>query len=302
MQVAEQTTIAEVVPEVGNVPFPSYEIKEETERTVYHYERDPEFFLTITGGEWHTYSCSVWEDNFTTMTQAQEKKLDEMARMMCLEPGMKILDVGCGWGGPLTYMSHKYGTIGHGITISPIQIPSAKKLAAKYNADVTFELIHWQNLPEVETYDAIFTDEVIVHFNDLDGFFAKCHKILKPSGMMVNKEMHFKHSSYTQWSDRISQHVNKVYGYTGNYRSLLQELELVDKNNFSLEEVYDIPIEHYQKTMDLWLKYMFDNRDRLKEITTPQVYKEFRAYLKGIMLNFRHGALRLHIVGSKKMV
>lgn len=292
--------IAETAPSAGNKPYQYYELEEDTVRAQYHYERDPEFFLTITGGEWHTYSCSIWENGFD-MTQAQEKKLDKMAELMRLEPGMHILDVGCGWGGPLTYLSNKYGVTGHGITVSPVQIPAAEELVARHQANVTFELLHWQNLPEVETYDAVFTDEVIVHFNDLDGYFRKCHQILKPGGMMVNKELHFPQSKYAHWTDSISKHINKVYGYTGNYRTLHEELALVDKNNHELLDIYQIPITDYSKTIAVWLTNMFENRDRLKAITSPQIYKDFRGYLKGVVTGFRKGFFGLYIVASRKM-
>ena len=69
--------------------------------------------------------------------------------------------------GPLVYLCHKYGVTGHGITVSPMSIPVAEARAAKYGVDATFEVSHWKNLPEMETYDVIFTDETIVHFYHL---------------------------------------------------------------------------------------------------------------------------------------
>ena len=301
MSAITKTIIAESVPSGGNTPYQAYKLEEDTERTAYHYEKDPEFFLTLTGGEWHNYSCSLWEEGLT-MTQAQEKKLDKMAELMRLEPGMHILDVGCGWGGPLVYLCKEYGVTGHGITVSANQIPVAQELAEKYGVDATVEVIHWQDLPEVERYDAIFTDEVIVHFNELSGFFAKCHKALKPGGMMVNKELHFTHSTRAHWTDPLSQHINKVYGYTGNYRTLHDELKMVDDNNFELMNIFQIPIEQYQQTISVWLKNMFDNRERLKSITSDDVYKDFRLSLKARLLGFRTGLYNLHFVISSHHV
>src|SRR5713226_9712391 len=103
------------LPSAGNALYQPYEIDEETIRSSYHYELDPEFFYILTGGDWHAYSCLFWEDGFTA-TEAQQTKLDRMAELMELKPGMSILDVGCGWGGPLVYLCKKYGTTGHGIT------------------------------------------------------------------------------------------------------------------------------------------------------------------------------------------
>ena len=94
--------ILEKAPAEARDLYQQYSLDEEINRIAYHYEVEPEFFRIVTGGEWNNYSCSMWEEGFT-LTQAQEKKLDEFARMMGLKKGMRILDVGCGWGGPLVY-------------------------------------------------------------------------------------------------------------------------------------------------------------------------------------------------------
>src|SRR5437870_4671264 len=70
--------------------------EEDKERTNVHYEQPPRFFTAFTGGEWNTYSCNLW-DHATSVTESQEAKLDLLARHMELEPGMRIMDVGCGW-------------------------------------------------------------------------------------------------------------------------------------------------------------------------------------------------------------
>src|ERR1051326_7084750 len=157
--------------------YQNYDLEEGTRRAAYHYELDPAFYLLFTGGEWNCCSCPIWEPGFT-LTQAQEKKLDLLAEFMRLKPGMHILDVGCGWGGPLVYLCKTYGVTGHGIAVSPKQIETARARAAKYGVPATFELVHWQNLPEQPTYHAIYSDEVITHFNDLGSFFAKAHTLL----------------------------------------------------------------------------------------------------------------------------
>lgn len=292
--------LGQVVPEKGNVFYHSYEVAEDSARAAYHYEQDPRFFTILNGGEWHVYSCSLWEKGFD-ITQAQEKKLDRLAELMELKPGMHILDVGCGWGGPLVYLCHKYGVTGHGITVSARQIPFARERAAQYGVDATFEVVHWQDLPEVATYDAIFTDEVMVHFNDLRGFFTKCHHLLQTGRVMVHKELHLSHSRHSQLGP-LSEHVNALYGYTGNYVTLHHELALLDETGFQLESVTQIPLDpHYLSTIDAWLTNLFDNRAELKALAGAEMYRRFRIYLKAVRHIFtRTDIMRLHIVTSRK--
>src|SRR3712207_3410092 len=88
--------------------YQSYSIAEDQLRTNLHYEQPPAFFYHITGGEWNVYSCNLWDDA-TTDTESQSAKLDLMAQSMQLQPGQRILDVGCGWAGPLVYLCKQYG-------------------------------------------------------------------------------------------------------------------------------------------------------------------------------------------------
>src|SRR5207245_4016618 len=100
--------------------YHEYSTNEDQERTNVHYEQPPEFFVLFTGGEWNVYSCNLW-DGAEDDTQSQEMKLDMMARFMELESGKRILDVGCGWAGPLVYLCQKCSVEGLGLTISPTQ-------------------------------------------------------------------------------------------------------------------------------------------------------------------------------------
>jgi cyclopropane fatty-acyl-phospholipid synthase-like methyltransferase len=198
-------------------------------------------------------------------------------------------------------MCEKYGTIGHGITISPIQIPSAEARAARQGVNATFEVVHWQNLPEDERYDVVFTDEVITHFFDIEAFFAKCYSVLKPGGIMLNKELHLTRSENAALGP-ASEHVHKLYGYTGNYRPLYKELEALDNTGFQVTNIYQMSMDHYQKTLDVWLKNLFDNRQRLKDITSPTFYKDFRAYLKAVRMIFtRTELLTCDIFAARKV-
>jgi len=293
----------EEIPETARNFYQKFAGKEEEiERISYHYEVDPKFFLTITGGEWNTYSCSLWGEKNMTLTEAQEKKLDLYAELMELKPGMKILDVGCGWGGPLVYLCHKYGVSGHGITISPMAITTAEQRVHKYGVDATFEVVHWEDLNGEEVYDAVFTDEVIVHFNNLEGFFNKVYKLLKKDGVMVNKELHFTNSDFAHANDRLSQHINKVYGYTGNYLTLSKELSILDKSCFKLSQIVDIPMDYYNRTIkEYWLKYIQENKEGLVSLTNKKHVRDFILYLKGTIRVFNHGNFGMHIIKAKKM-
>src|SRR5437016_4810369 len=101
-----------------------------------HYETPPEFFTLLCGGRWHTYSCNLY-DGTDDVTTAQEAQLDLLARLMRLQSGQRILEVGCGWGGPLSYLTLRYNCYGVGIAPSGPQIQYCRERAAREGAAAT---------------------------------------------------------------------------------------------------------------------------------------------------------------------
>jgi cyclopropane-fatty-acyl-phospholipid synthase len=278
----------------------SYSTVEDKERTNVHYEQPVEFFYAITGGEWNVYSCNWWDPETTDATVSQEAKLDIFARLMDLKPGKRILDVGCGWGGPLTYLCKRYGTRGVGLTLSPKQKAAAEARVAKYDVDVQIVESHWRDFSDAEGFDAVFTDEVIVHFNDLEEFFRKAHDLLHEGGLMLNKELHNVHPEYGK-INRTTAHINEIYGFTGNYRSLGEELNLANNAGFEVQTIFQFPRSHYLKTASDWISNMESHKDELVQLVGQDYYKRFLVYLKIVYRMFSGEKLTIDTILSRKM-
>lgn len=257
---------------------PAYSIQEDQARTNEHYEQPAEFFATITGGEWNVYSCNLWE-SASSQTESQERKLDRFGELLDLRPNQRILDVGCGWGGPLVYLARRFGVKGVGLTLSATQKRIADARAQRYGVDVNILECHWADFSDSEGFDAVYTDEVIVHFHDLLGFFAKSHELLRPGGRMLNKELHFASSAFNQ-TTRTAVFVNAIYGETGNYRTLHEELALLDQAGFVLDRIEQLSGKNYQQTLDSWLSNMQSGREELEGLVGRDYYRRFRTYLK----------------------
>ncbi|HEX6746194.1 MAG TPA: class I SAM-dependent methyltransferase [Longimicrobium sp.] len=278
--------------------YQSFTVDEDRERTNQHYEQPPVFFQRITGGEWNVYSCNLW-DSATNDTESQEAKLDLMARCMDLKPGARILDVGCGWGGPLTYLCKRYGARGVGLTLSPKQKAFAEARIARHGVDARIVESHWHDYQDDEPFDAIYTDEVIVHFNDLGGFFGKSLSLLRPGGRMVNKELHFTNAAHAV-INRATLPINEIYGFTGNYRTLAQELAMMDDAGFDVEEVVTIPRWQYAKTLARWQGNMHEHRAEIEEAVGTDYYLKFRRYLKLAAMMVTSPLFTVNVVVGRK--
>ncbi|HEU4753699.1 MAG TPA: class I SAM-dependent methyltransferase, partial [Armatimonadota bacterium] len=241
-----------------------YTPTEDRERTNSHYEQPTPFFYALTGGQWNVYSCNLW-DGARTDTESQVAKLDLLAQLMELKPGQRVLDVGCGWGGPLVYLATRYGITGVGLTLSSLQRRAAEERAARWGAHAQFVESHWSDYRPDTPFDVVYTDEVIVHFFDLAGFFRRVHSWLRPGGRMLNKELHLTHRRYSAMSRTMS-HINEIFGGTGNYRTLAEELELVGQAGFEVQRIHQLPTSHYQKTVDRWEENLLANRADLEPL------------------------------------
>lgn len=280
--------------------YQAYSTEEDKTRTNVHYEQPVEFFYAVTGGRWNVYSANLYGAADTSDTAAQEAKLDRMAEFMELKPGMRILDVGCGWGGPLVYLCKKYGVEGVGLTLSASQKQAAEERAAREGVEVRIVEQHWRDFPgEAGSFDAVYTDEVIVHFNDLGGFFEKAFDLLKDGGRMVNKELHYTLPRYSEMTRGLSL-INEIYGSTGNYRALAEELTLANDAGFEVQGIHQIALPNYQKTMEHWVSNMWADRARLEAMVGQEYFRRFRTYLKMCLQIFRGKTMTLDFVVSRK--
>jgi cyclopropane-fatty-acyl-phospholipid synthase len=252
--------------------------QEDIERTNAHYDLPPEFFLTLTGGRWNCYSSNLW-DGATTETESQERKLDMLAELMQLRPGQRVLDVGCGWGGPLVYLAKRYGVRGVGLMLSAPQLSYAQERAQTEGVDVEFRICHWRDLDDGEGFDAVYTDEVIVHFQDLLGYFEKVRSLLRPRGVMLNKEAHFASTQYLRPTS-AGIVVSDIFEESGSYGLLHDELALVDQAGFALERAISIPVRNYKKTLEAWHENLRRSRARLEELVGPEQYRRYLRYLR----------------------
>ena len=255
----------------------AWTVEEDIQRTNSHYDLPAAFFTTFMGGRWNCYSCNLW-DGASTETESEERKLDLLAEIMELRPGMRVLDVGSGWGGPLVYLTKQYGIRGTGISLSPTQADYARERAEREGVETDFRVCHWRDF-NAEAFDVVYSDEVICHFKELAEYFAKVKTLLKPGGRMLNKELHLATSKY--WREtRAGSFLTGIIGSTGEYRVLHDELAILDRAGFALESIHSIAPINFQKTMEFWYKNLKAARPRLEALVGAEEYRRHTTYFR----------------------
>jgi tocopherol O-methyltransferase len=126
-----------------------------------------------------------WIRGDETKEQAQIQLIEHLARLANIQPGHRILDVGCGMGGTSIYLAKHYKVEATGITISPVQAGLAKKAAAREDANATFHVMDAEAMEFQDLFDVIWTVESVSHYQDIEKFFSSAAKLLKPGGTVA---------------------------------------------------------------------------------------------------------------------
>ncbi len=154
----------------------------------HHYDVSNDFYRTVLGSSM-TYSCAVWTDATTSLEEAQANKYELVATKLGLEPGMRLLDIGCGWGGMIMHAAEHHGVNAVGVTLSRRQAEYAAKRVADAGLTGRVE-VRCTDYRDVDdgSYDAISSIGMFEHvgWTQLGQYFDRCAALLAPGGRFLN--------------------------------------------------------------------------------------------------------------------
>ncbi len=147
-----------------------------------HYDLGNEFYRDMLDPRM-TYTCGFWGDGGETLAEAQEHKLDLICRKLDLQPGQRILDIGCGWGSFMIYAAEHYGVECVGLTISREQTALGEELAG--DLPVEFRLMDYRDIDE--SFDHIVSVGMFEHVgrHNYDEYMDVARRCLKPEGLFL---------------------------------------------------------------------------------------------------------------------
>jgi cyclopropane-fatty-acyl-phospholipid synthase len=227
-----------------------------------------------------------------TLDNAQEAKLDLICRKMGLRPGMKILDIGCGWGNFAKYAAEKYGAHIHGITVSREQVKFANKICQ--GLDVKIELKDYRELNE--NFDRIVSIGMFEHVGckNYRTFMKVIHQCLEEDGLFLLHTIARNTSvnSLDPW-------INK-YIFPNSMLPSAKQITSAAEGLFVLEDWHSFG-QYYDKTLMAWYNNFTKNWTSLKDTYDERFYRMWTYFLLSCAGSFRSRRSQLwQIVFSKK--
>jgi mycolic acid methyltransferase UmaA len=261
------------------------------------YDVSDEFFalfLDPTMG----YTCAYFERDDMTLEEAQNAKFDLALGKLDLEPGMTLLDIGCGWGGALQRAVEKFDVNVIGITLSRNQFEYSKARLAKIPTDRTVE-VRLQGWEEFEDrVDRIVTIGAFEAFKSerYPAFFDRAYNVLPADGRMLlhtilaytQKQLHENGVALTMKDIRFAKFIGDVIFPGGQLPAVEDLLKLAPDAGFSVEKVQLLQ-PHYARTLNMWAANLEANKDKAIEIQSEDIYDRYMHYLTGCENFFNKG-------------
>jgi cyclopropane-fatty-acyl-phospholipid synthase len=263
--------------------------KERDARAVrHHYDVSNEFFELFLGPTM-VYSCAIFSRGAQTLEQAQEEKLDTVARKLDIKEGERILDVGCGWGGFPLWAATKYGASVVGITLSPPQAEKARERAeaAGVGDRVDIRVMDYRDLPSTgEKFDAIASIGMVEHVGsaNIEVYARTLAGLLEPGGRLLNHGI-----TRLRHTDGEAGPFSERYVFPDAAPlHLSRNLLALERAGFVTHHVEDFAAD-YAETLRHWADNLDANLEQATRLAGEERIRVWRLYLRAARNGFESG-------------
>ena len=265
----------------------------------HHYNVSNRFYELVLGPSM-AYTCAVYPTATSTLEEAQWAKHDLVARKLGLEPGMRLLDVGCGWGGMVRHAAKEYGVKALGVTLSQSQAEYAQKRIADEGLSDLAE-VRFLDYRKVEEsgFDAVSAIGLAEHIGraQMPSYFASIHEKVRPGGRFLNHCITRPHS--TDPAIDKGGFVDRYVFPDGELSAVGPLATHMHDAGFEVRHVENLR-EHYGMTCAAWGVNLEANWAEAAAEVGEARARVWQLYLAGSRLNFERDEIELHqILGVK---
>jgi cyclopropane-fatty-acyl-phospholipid synthase len=244
------------------------------------------------------YSCAYFRSPTDTLEQAQQNKKNHIIAKLQLEPGMRVLDIGCGWGGLGIEMARQKGVTVTGVTLSTEQYDLAVQRAkdAGVADKVTFKLLDYRKLEG--SFDRIVSVGMFEHVGmpHYKEFFTKVNRLLTDDGIALLHSI-----GYAKPSLATNPWLEKYIYPKGYLPALSETIPSIERAGFWISDVETLRL-HYGYTLREWKNRFRNHREQILGMYDEAFYRMFDLYLSGCEMAMLHGdSLAWQIQFAKKV-
>ena len=274
-----------------------HSIERDARAVRHHYDVSNDFFALFLD-ESLTYSCALWSRGATTLEEAQRAKLELSCAKLALEPGMRMLDIGCGWGSLAIHAAAEHDVQVVGITLSEPQAELARRRVAERGLSdrVEIRVMDYRELADAP-FDAVASIGMVEHVgaNQIDVYARQVGKLLRPGGNALNHGIaRLRHrdaeagpfSERYVFPDAAPLHVSRVL-------TAFERAGLVTAHVEELEGDYAITLEHWARRLD-------EHREEALRLAGPERLRVWRLYLRAARNGFTSGFTSVYQVRCRK--
>jgi cyclopropane-fatty-acyl-phospholipid synthase len=260
----------------------------------HHYDVSNRFYEWVLGPSM-TYTCACYPSSTATLEEAQAAKYELVAQKLALEPGMRLLDVGCGWGGMVMHAAAEHGVKALGVTLSRNQAEWAQAEIERRGLGGLAEVRHcdYRDAPESQ-FDAISSIGLTEHIGraNLRDYFTSLHTRLRPEGRLLN---HCITQPRTPLKRRLDPFIARYVFPDGQLEPV--GLIIGEMNDAGFEVRHEENLrEHYALTLHAWGRNLEEHWDEAVAEVGIGRARVWRLYMAACALGFERDNIQLHQV------
>ncbi|MEY4135932.1 MAG: hypothetical protein RL205_60, partial [Actinomycetota bacterium] len=267
--------------------------RRDAEAIHHHYDVSNLFYSWVLGPSM-AYTCAVFPDGEASLETAQFNKFDLVCRKLGLQPGMTLLDIGCGWGGMVMHAAEHYGVKAIGVTLSKEQAAFAqnaiKERGLSDRAEVRFS--DYRDVPETG-FDAISSIGLTEHIGreNYPSYFAFGYSKLKPLGRMLNHTITRPDDS--EQSYYKNGFINRYVFPDGELSGPAHIMSVMNSAGFEIRHEENLR-EHYALTLKYWCENLENHWDEAVAEAGLGTARVWRLYMAASRLGFDLNTIQLH--------
>jgi cyclopropane-fatty-acyl-phospholipid synthase len=259
----------------------------------HHYDVSNTFYEWVLGPSM-AYTCACYPRADATLEEAQEAKFALVAGKLGLKPGMRLLDVGCGWGGMVIHAARAHGVKALGVTLSAEQASWAQRAIKEEGLSDLAEVRHMDYRDVAETgFDAVSSIGLTEHIGkaELPGYFSFLYGKLRPTGRLLNHCI--TRPDNTGPANVKDGFINRYVFPDGELEGPGYLTSLIHDTGFEVRHLENLR-EHYAKTLTGWCANLDEHWDDAVGEVGDGTARVWRLYMAGSRLGFDRNQIQLH--------